>query len=82
MGDTGDILYSDQLVNWNRADDKLNYKQPELQHIPVMPRTMEILSKGEIYFKLTKAVEDPAMKTIAGIQAGKIPGKHSLIRHG
>lgn len=64
--DGDDVLYCDQLIEWSSADDNLIYKQAGFQHIPMMPQAMAILSSGEIFFALTRDIDDQKIRNLLG----------------
>jgi signal transduction histidine kinase/DNA-binding response OmpR family regulator/HAMP domain-containing protein len=62
--DGSDVLYCDQLVEWISVDDTMIYKQAGFQHIPIVAQAKPILRRGEIFFSLTRGIDDQKLREL------------------
>jgi len=77
-GDIKGEQFMNQLATWDSATDKVQYRNPDMQHIPVSDweYSMGALSRNEIYWRAVEDLEDPALRKL--IEKRKVKSLASL----
>ena len=56
------LLYADQLVRWTSTAGDIQYHVKEFQRVKGLDAAFATLSTGEIYYRMTRHIEDPGCK--------------------
>jgi signal transduction histidine kinase/CheY-like chemotaxis protein len=60
----GNQLYADSFMRWLQTTDEVDFKSPVCYKVEKMPHAINTLRNNEVYFRLTKNVEDEGLRAV------------------
>ena len=64
--ETDGMAFVDHLATWNADSDAVEYRLPDLQHIPaaLVPFALDVLGRNEMYAKAVRELEDHVLRNL------------------